>query len=166
MTLGIWTMAAAKKKSVHAPDFKWVRDSPRVRGPAACVRRDPGAAAELTRVAPTRQNKLGRMLYPTKVRMLIPTDDEDDHAASALLPPMSTAECAPKEGWRRENSAAPCAVHRCAAPNLIDVTLTRVRRRRTRVHHARVAELCVRPNCALSRPDPSVPGAMGDDGEV
>ncbi len=41
-----------------------------------------------------------RMLYPTKVRMLIPRD-EDDVPAYTLLPPMSTEDCAPKEGWRQ-----------------------------------------------------------------
>ena len=39
-----------------------------------------------------------RMLYPTKVRMLIPSDED---GACARLPPMSTEDCAPKEGWRQ-----------------------------------------------------------------
>lgn len=133
--------AAAKKKSVHAPDFK--------------------------------------MLYPTKVRMLIPTDDEDDDPAGALLPPMSTAECAPKEGWRREHSEAPFAVHqphapvpklraRPVAPQHVPHHRALARRRRglTGTPCPCCWTLCRGPNCALSRADPSVPGAMGDDGEV
>jgi hypothetical protein len=37
------------------------------------------------------------VLYPTRVRMIIPDDSEDDgdDLASKLLPLLSTAECAP-----------------------------------------------------------------------